>query len=352
VVRASWCCLGVAWVALGLGGCSRAVGKGLNPAAGDGSVATEAGQGKGGGLFGNADPSLQSKSDAALFAKDAEVTADGFFVNDPAPPMCGQDGQMQSAQTPGGTPDCPSDKNREGCPCSQKDMTASCWPGKRVNRNHGICKDGTTQCQPTLEFGLRWGACHDYVLPQPDAVAGPAACGCFSSGTWKLNNLAPCIQRGTATYLYSSKLTTAGTIDCGVGSSSGQPPVPSGNWTEDTLNVDCGGQFKLCFTIKAGDVNNPKPDDCAITQSCLDVWYPQAGVDQKLPDLPAWSSNESACAAKFDQSGGYGEMSVIGKSIECDAVDDGMGHPYVFYRTDYCPPTQDCSVGGSGMFGK
>jgi hypothetical protein len=80
----------------------------------------------------------------------------------------------------------------------------------------------------------------------------------------------------------------------------------------------------------------------------------------QLPDIPAWSSPETECAAKFVATGGYGEMSVIGKSIECDVVDDGKGNPYVFSRTDYCPPScqstpeleecMHCSTGGSGMF--
>jgi hypothetical protein len=51
---------------------------------------------------------------------------------------------------------------------------------------------------------------------------------------------------------------------------------------------------------------------------------------------------------------------VIGKSVECDVVDDGAGNPYVFHRTDYCPPScqdtpdepgcRECQTGGSGMF--
>ena len=141
------------------------------------------------------------------------------------------------------------------------------------------------------------------------------------------------------------------------------PPTPSGSWSEDSLNVDCGGQFKLCYTIKAGSVANPKPDDCVVMQTCVDTWYEKAGTDQKLDDLPAWvsSTSASACAVQFATNGGYGEMSVIGKSIECDAVDDGKGNPYVFHRTDYCKPTcrmtpdlpecRACQTGGSGMFG-
>ena len=76
-----------------------------------------------------------------------------------------------------------------------------------------------------------------------------------------------------------------------------------------------------------------------ITQSCVDIWYAESGKDQQLDDLPAWSSPNSSCAAQFDQTGGYGEMTVIGKSVECDVVDDGNGNPYVFHRTDYCPPS-------------
>jgi hypothetical protein len=368
----SWTAWASFYVLLGVGACAHPVGK--DPLAGklgDGGTASSSGSSsgsggskagakgsagsKGSGLFGNAPSGTGS-----TIARDAEVTADAFFVSDPAPPMCGQNGTMSTPVQPGGTLECPEDKNREGCPCPTLDMTAACWPGKRGNRNHGICKDGTTKCVQTGEFGPRWGPCDGYVLPDPSATAGPQACGCFSSGTWKLTNLAPCIFRGSATYLYSSKLTADNKIDCGTNVPD-PPPVPPGVWTDDTLNVDCGGQFKLCYTIKAGDVNNPKPGDCVITQWCTDVWYPMAGVDQRLPDVPGWRTSDAACAKQFDQGGGYGEMSVIGKSAECDVVDDGHGNPYVFHRTDYCPPScqntptapgcKECQTGGSGMFG-
>jgi hypothetical protein len=238
-------------------------------------------------------------------------------------------------------------------------MTAACWPGKRINRNHGICVDGTTSCRDTTEFGLRWGPCEGYVLPADGALSGPSACRCFSSGKWQLSNLAPCIFRGMATYLYSSTLTSDGKINCGSNVPE-PPPVPAGDWSSSTLNVDCAGQFELCFTIKAGDAANPRADDCVIMQQCVPVWYPEEGVDQALPPLAAWSSANSACARQFDTVGGYGEMTVLGESIECEAVDDGAGNPYVFHRTDYCPPScqntpdtpecRDCQTGGSGDF--
>ena len=352
-------CLAYLALVMFAGSCAEKIGK--TPVIGDG------GPGKGGDAsakdsgfdpFGNSN-GVTARDGALAF--DAEITADAFFINDPPPPMCNADGTMESVEPPGGTPNCPDDKNREGCPCPKVGMQAACWPGKRANRNHGICEDGTTMCIETPEFGPRWGACEGYVLPLEGAMFGKDACGCFSSGTWDLSNLAPCIFHGGTgkTYLYSSKLTADGKIDCGSNVPE-PPPVPSGNWSDSKLNVDCAGQFKLCYAIKAGDVDNPRSDDCEIMQHCEDLWYPTAGMDQTLPPLPAWSSANTACAAKFEQVGGYGEMTVIGKSIECDVVDDGKGNPYVFHRTDYCPPScqdtpdsaacKDCRTGGSGMF--
>src|SRR5262245_18898488 len=76
-------------------------------------------------------------------------------------------------------------------------MTAPCWPGARANRNLGICKDGTTQCQPTQEGRSVWGPCEGYVLPVQGAT-GAQACQCFSSGTWSLENTAPCFFQEAA----------------------------------------------------------------------------------------------------------------------------------------------------------
>jgi hypothetical protein len=265
------------------------------------------------------------------------------------------------AENPGGTPDCPGDKNREGCPCPEEGLEADCWPGERRHRDHGICRDGRTVCRKSDEFGLRWGECKDYVLPQEDALSGPAACGCFSDGTWVLDNLVPCISN-SGDYVYSSVLQGDGTADCGTNVGD-PPPVPGDDWASTTLNVDCEGQFQLCFTIKSGDVNDPRESDCTLMTQCVDLWYGEAGVTQDAPSLGAWVSSDTQCARAFANGGethGYGEMTVLGTSIECDAIDDGQGNPYVFHRTRYCPPSckmrpddpdcRDCKTGGSGDF--
>ncbi len=329
-----------------------AAGKG-GPAVGTGDASVDAG----------VDPFGNSNRDAAVanFQDATSTNPDAFFFMDLPPPYCGPDGGGTAVETPMGTLQCPSDKNREGCPCPEQGMAAKCWPGKRANRNHGICVDGDTVCKDSQEFGLRWGPCDGYILPVEGALSGPEACGCFSSGKWKLTNLSPCIFHGEATYLYSAVLGPNNTLKCGGPFGNRDiPPAPTEDWTESTLQVDCAGQFHLCFTIKAGDVKTPLATDCVITQQCLDVWYGEAGVEQKLSNFAGWNTTDSACSTKFDVEGGYGEMSVKGESVECDEVGDGAGGAYVFHRTNYCPTSCqqtpntpeciNCVTGGSGNF--
>ena len=105
----------------------------------------------------------------------SSLSPDAFFVNDPQPPYSGADGKMLPPSAVSGTRDCPDDKNREGCPCTTPGQKALCWPGKRINRNHGVCRDGMTRCEMGQEFGNRWGACVGYTLPVEAATEGAPA---------------------------------------------------------------------------------------------------------------------------------------------------------------------------------
>jgi hypothetical protein len=299
-------------------------------------------------------PDLVSVPDAGSLSPDA------FFIDDPEPPYCGEDGKMRQPAPIGGTRACPEDKNREGCPCTTPGQQALCWPGQRLNRNHGVCRDGMTTCQVGFEFGHTWGRCEGYVLPVEEAMEGPNACRCFSSGLWSIANLVPCIAQDVDEkyYVYSSHEGADGYVCEGL--TMTPPPVPAADWTSSTLKVDCGGRFELCYTIKAGDVASPQPGDCVLSRSCVTTWYARAGSEQKLPNLKAWSATDQACAQRFVDRGGYGEMSVLGTSTECEAVDDGQGRPYVFKRASYCSPRcaempdneecRHCSASGAGDF--
>ena len=304
---------------------------------------------------------------------DASYSTDAFWAMDPPYMTCGPDGSVDvDAAPPGGTPECPDDKNREGCPCSPgavEGTMAACWPGLRSERNVGVCKDGVTTCTLTDETQLAWGPCVNAVLPTPGATMGAAACKCFSSGQWAIANLTPCFY-GTDGSGGASSTTDNGSVQC----FGTQPPaLPTSDWSTDTLTADCVGTFNLCFTLKAGDGSNPQPTDCTIAQVCTSSYYPVAGQVTQFPDLAAWTTTtaaQNACAAlaygsaTSTTSNLYAEMSVTGESELCEAIGDvndaGVQTPFVFNRVTYCPsacgganPPSSCSncmMGGSGTF--
>jgi hypothetical protein len=276
---------------------------------------------------------------------DLAVNNDAFFVQDPPVMYCYLDGgSFVAPSPPGGTLDCPDDKNLQGCPCPTVGVTAPCWPGKRANRNLGQCKDGMTTCNQVGELQNQWGPCVGAVLPDPNATQGYAACQCFSQGYWNVQDFIVCVANDGVTYTgFSGPLPNdGGVIDCSMMMSPSQP------WSADTLKVDCEGRFTLCYTVKAGDAKNPMASDCVVSKVCTSGDYTQVNMTQNWPPVPSWISNNSACSQQFITTGGYGEMSVSGTSLTCDQIPD-----HVFQRVTYCKPGDTtCSSGGGGPFGK
>ncbi len=99
-----------------------------------------------------------------------------------------------------------------------------------------------------------------------------------------------------------------------------------------------------------------------IGKSCVTGDYPTANAVQAFPPLAGWAGTDPTCAAKFEASGGYGEMSVQGLSELCEGIgDDDGGAPEVFNRIPYCSQAcqtnpsgagcSGCQSGGSGTFG-
>jgi hypothetical protein len=84
---------------------------------------------------------------------DLRFDPDAFWADDPPIMSCVSDGGMlPPPPIPGGTPECPDDKNRQGCPCTTVGEQRACWPGLRQNRNLGICRDGVTTCMRVGEL--------------------------------------------------------------------------------------------------------------------------------------------------------------------------------------------------------
>ncbi len=318
----------------------------------------------------NGDDGGQQRSDSSLGPQEGEdapgLGADAFWAKDPPPQWCGPDGGATQPPIPTGTIDCPSDKNREGCPCTKEGEKQACWPGLRKNRNLGICKDGVATCQHKNEVTLQWGPCDGYVLPDPKATEGKRACMCFSEGEWKLKNTSPCffkVTSGTTETLYSlSTVNSTGQCPTDLSTTQLPPPAPKEAFSENTLKVDCEGHFKLFFAIRAGDPKSPQPTDCNVMKVSTEADYPVKNQVTKFPDLPSWVATDSQCVKKFYDTGGYGEFSVVGKSWLCENIDNGNGGEYVFQRFTYCPlkcnetankslpECVNCTNGASGTF--
>lgn len=352
---------GVPLLVLALGRCSAdgggAVAGGGSAAAGGtaaaggqaGSGGSAAGAGQGGGIG----LDVQAGKD---------YTAEEYFVDDPPPQSC--DGGANPT-APGGTPECPDDKNLEGCRCPTIGATAPCWPGYRRNRNRGDCADGMTTCSADGER-LAWGPCQGFtgVDPntyQPLGATGGAACQCFSGGYWRIENLSPCfftsganVVAGAVSTIPPGACPAAGSVDF----TTGQKPTQA--WSANSVTADCTGFFELCFTLKALSAPGASPagGDCTMQRVCSAAYYGTANVAQPFPDLPSWitSSAEQQCAQRFVDNGGYAEMSVDGTSDECDRVQK------TFQTVTYCPlkcadpaNAQDpecanCTNGGGGPF--
>ncbi len=310
------------------------------------------------------------------------INPDAFFAEDPPPMLCTADGGRYVTDVGFdptlADPRCPPDKNREGCPCARDGMMGACWTGLRVNRNRGICRDGVTTCTGN-EFPV-WGPCVGAVLPSPGVMRGPGACNCFSEGTWTIPNISPCFifsdAGRTRVIAASSSIDQGGgMISCGAARMGNPPyPPPGPIWSTDTLRVDCGGTFRLCYKLKAYDAPADamgmmvRPSNCTLSQSCVTatVTAPPMGMmpmEQTLMPLPGWATQNAAevgCAQRFVDNGGYGEMTVEGISSECQEFHDMMGGPLVFNRVNYCPsscsrpmPPAECAMcrnGASGGF--
>jgi hypothetical protein len=286
------------------------------------------------------------------------------YANDPAPKWCGPKDGAKPPPTPTGTESCPSDKNKPGCACDDVGKKAACWTGLRANRGLGVCKDGVTTCRQLDENTKGWGPCEGQVLPTKGETQGKNACKCFSAGQWKLDNVVPCtLDYGNVSYIVSTVIdSTTGKPKCPeyTPGAPPPPPMPPSPWSGASLEVDCAGEYELCYEIKAGDVNKPLASDCSLTKVCQKAKYLTAGVEQTLGTLPAWVATDTACVAEWRAKGGYGEMTVKGLSVRCDAIDDGSGNPYMFLRVGYCPEKcstnpalpecKTCQQGGNGQF--
>lgn len=165
--------------------------------------------------------------------------------------------------------------------------------------------------------------------------AGPldaAACGCVLHGKWTIDNLSPCFFNVTGDANVSGAISTVSN-GSQVACPNDLSMAPSAPWSTDTLAAACPGHYRLCLTLKAGSAASPQASDCALAQSCAEGDYTGANQPETWPTLPSWIATgaQQACAEVFQDSGGYGELTITGTPTGCAAVTQTIG------TTTYCP---------------
>jgi hypothetical protein len=179
-----------------------------------------------------------------------------------------------------------------------------------------------------------------------------AATSCFVHGSWQIDNLSPCFftvtdADGGMSQGAISTVQSGPQFECPTELTA----APTASWSTDALTTDCAGHYTLCYTLKAGSAASPQPNDCVVAQACAENDYLAANQLQPWPDLPGWlaTGSQTACAAAFTQSGGYGEKSVSGTVTGCGAIAKVLG------RVTYCPlacnganPPASCASCASG----
>ncbi len=290
---------------------------------------TDGGTGSGGGDGGSDGGSSSSGGDGG---SDGGSSSDGG-----SPRVCGPDGGIDAMVPMPPTPgECRPGEAVPGCPCDSVGEERPCLTGR------------TIRCEPHGEFGGLWGPCLG---------------DCFSSGTWQIDNTSPCFITYSGGQLWAvSTILRDGVAQCPMPPSMPPPRAPAEEWSPNRLTVDCEGQFRLCYTIRAGDPSAPRDDDCVLARTCTEAWYGMRNATQEFPPLPGWVTEDPSCARRFVEGGGYGEMSVVGRTVDCEVIDDGRGGEYVFNRVPYCPlccndgscpgdsRCDGCRMGGSGSF--
>jgi hypothetical protein len=178
-----------------------------------------------------------------------------------------------------------------------------------------------------------------------------APSGCFSNGTWKIDNLEPCFFSVSGEAGVSEGAISTIADGAQVGCPADFTTAPTAPWSTDTLTTDCAGHYTLCYTLKAGSASNPQPNDCIVAQACAEGDYAMANQPQTWPDLPGWISTaaQMACATSFTTSGGYGRKSVTGTPTGCSSITKTLS------TVNYCPlscnqpnPPASCAGCASG----
>lgn len=165
---------------------------------------------------------------------------------------------------------------------------------------------------------------------------GAARADCPCRLATQIDNLAVCIAPSSAfgpAHVYSTSLRESDRRPVCEPFASPQP-VPAAAWSKLRVSAPCVGEGQLCVTVRAGRLDATSADDCVLAQRCSSVAYASPNQVAEVAPLAGWLAESSACAVRYEQLGGYIELTLDSQSLGCGM---GSGTQRVT-RVAVCPP--------------
>ncbi len=196
---------------------------------------------------------------------------------------------------------------------------------------------------------LAGGGCGD---DSTRTVEDPARAVCQCRLDTQIANLALCVSPTTSfapTHVYSTFWNDVG------GKAECEPwrspqPVPAMPWSKVQISSRCQGSGQVCVTVKAGMASSRSAEDCVLTTRCSAFDYTTPDQPLELAPLGAWVAESSECASRYEQLGGYFELTAPSQQLGCGNPDEITYVPIcpTFCNTD--PNAAGCEVcGGPGI---
>jgi hypothetical protein len=192
---------------------------------------------------------------------------------------------------------------------------------------------------------LALGCSGDEPVRTVENPAGTCACRLDT----QIDNLGVCVSPTTAfapSHVFSSFLPDGATAPACDAWRDPQP-LPSLAWSKVRVSAPCTGSGQLCITVRGGDSRTPLETDCTLATRCTNIDYAAAGAVLEQPALASWVAESSACAARYEQLGGYLEFRLTSDTLGCgDQTADVRRLPLCPARCQAEPSGDGCDVCG------
>jgi hypothetical protein len=217
----------------------------------------------------------------------------------------------------------------DGCSCSSG-QTQACWPGVRMQRGVGACRDGVQRCIVDDSEFPKWGPCTGAVLPEADSSDDGIDQDCDGQGELLRCVPKPEVCSGGLDEDCDGKIDCEDT-DCQAHTACAPRCTPSAEQCTGGKDEDCDGKID-CADTDCGSNAACAPKCTPTAEQCTDG--KDNDCDGKIDCGDTNCAGHSACAPACEPWPSW-EICGDGKDNECDGKTD--------CDDDECWDDNDCS---------